>query len=432
MGEVVISLNIFKQQLTLVINMELEICGNGNEIGRSAFLLKGDKNLMLDYGVKLHPEPPSYPILPSDRIDAVLLSHAHLDHSGAIPALYNKRNIHSIMTDVTLDLTTLLLIDSLNISKKEGYDIPFTMHEIKLMKKNTFPIKYENVLKIGDFDCRFYDAGHIPGSAGIFIESGKSVFYTGDVQTTDSHLLNGCRLPKKADVVITESTYGYKDHSKREDEEKRFLDSVEETIANEENVLIPAFAVGRAQEILLMLEDYADKIVLDGMAKKASEIIDQYRYHKDVKKLKNILRRVKWVHSRQERSNILKKRPIAVSSAGMLAGGPAVHYLREIRKQEESKVMFVGFQVEDSPGAKLIKSGIFDNGEERFNVKCKLEQYQFSSHTDRNGLKEIIQKLNPKTVIAIHGDKTKKFAEYIEKETGVQALAPQNGDVIKL
>ena len=209
---------------------------------------------------------------------------------------------------------------------------------------------------------------------------------------------------------------------------------MDEALAREEVALIPVFAVGRAQERLLLLEKYANKIALDGMAKKASEIIAQYGgYMKDRKRLRHILRKVHWVHTRQRRMQALKKYPIVVSSAGMLGGGPAIHYLREIKGRHDSKVIFTGFLVEDSPGRNLIQTKIFETAEERFHVHCELEQFELSAHADHNGLLSIIRRTNPEKVVCIHGDSTKSFANVVENEfPGIEAIAPKNGDVIRI
>ncbi len=413
--------------------MQLEILGNGGEVGRSAFLLDdGKKKIMLDYGVKLQPEPPQYPMLA--KPDAVILTHAHLDHSGSLPRLYANRRPTLVMNDVTLELTNLLVEDSIKVGKKQGYPVPFGIPELRRMNKATKFANYGENFRIGSMKCSLHDAGHIPGSASILVENGKRIFYTGDIQTESSNLLHSCRLPKKVDVLILESTYGERIRRKRGDEEQRFLESVEEALAKEEIALIPVFAVGRAQEILLLLEKYANKIALDGMAKKASDIISQYgAYLKDRKRLKEILKKVHWVHTRKQRNQALKKYPIAVSSAGMLGGGPAIHYLREIKARPESKVIFAGFLVEDSPGRNLIQTKIFETAEERFHVHCELEQFELSAHADHNGLLSIIRKTNPEKVICIHGDSTKSFANIIENEfPGIEAIAPKNGDVIKI
>ena len=305
--------------------MQLEILGNGGEIGRSAFLLNdGKKKIMLDYGVKLQPEPPQYPMLA--KPDAVVLTHAHLDHSGSLPRLYVNRRPTLVMNDVTLELTNLLVEDSIKVGKKQGYAVPFGIPELKQMNKATRFVRYGENFRIGDMRCSLHDAGHIPGSASILVEDEKKVFYTGDIQTESSNLLHPARLPKKVDTLILESTYGDRVRRKREEEEQRFVESVEEALAREEAALIPVFAVGRAQEVLLLLENNANKIALDGMAKKASEIVAKYgAYTKDRKRLKNILRKVHWVHTRKQRMQALKKYPLIVSSAGMLGGGPAIH-----------------------------------------------------------------------------------------------------------
>ncbi len=194
------------------------------------------------------------------------------------------------------------------------------------------------------------------------------------------------------------------------------------------------FAVGRAQEVLLILEQFAPKIALDGMAKQASDIISTYSaYLKDTKRLRNILRKVHWVHTREQRLKALKRYPIVVASAGMLGGGPALHYLREIKHKPESKVLFTGFLVEESPGRNLLETSIFQNAEERFHVHCELDKFELSAHTGRSGLMNIIRKLNPETVICIHGERCDEFAEDIEREfPSIQALAPKNGDEIKI
>jgi putative mRNA 3-end processing factor len=415
--------------------MHIEVLGSGHEVGKSAILVDDNKTkIMLDYGVKLQPEPPTYPLKPKS-IDAVILSHAHLDHSGALPILYKKWKQPCFMTDATFELASLLILDSMKVGKMQGYDTPFGKEDFRRMVKHTKLVGYNEKLRIGNFYCSLFDSGHIPGSAGILLDNNKRIFYTGDIQTMDSHLLHGCQLPDKADVLITESTYSYKDHLRRDKEEEKFLMSIEEILAKEEVALIPVFAVGRAQEILLILEKYASKIALDGMAKKASDIISYYGYYlRNPKKLKYVLRRVHWIRTDKDRVKALKNYPIIVSSAGMLGGGPAVNYLREIKSKAGSRVLFTGFLVEDSPGWKLIKTSVFENGEEKFDVHCNLQQFEMSAHTDKTGLFDIIKKTRPEKVICVHGESRncENFAKDIEEKFNIQAFAPKNGEVIKI
>ncbi len=410
---------------------ELEILGSGSEVGRSAILVGGKKRFVMDYGVKIQPEPPQYPMI--EKVDAAIVSHAHLDHVGATPLLFKKQKIPIYMNDITLELGIMLIKDSMKVAKKEGFGVPFAKNDVKRMVKNTKIVRYKEHFRIGDFSCSLWHSGHIPGSSSVLVESGKRIFYTADIQTRPSHLLNPCQLPDKVDVLVLESTYGMKVQAERKKEEKRLVEAVEETVANGGVALMPVFAVGRAQEVLLVLKDYINKIALDGMAKLASEIIADYSsYIKNPKEFGSLLKKAKFIRTDTERAAALKKYPIIIASAGMLGGGPAVHYLREIQKHPESKVLFTGFLVEDSPGRNLIETKIFENAEEKFHVHADLQQVELSAHADRNGLFEIIKRTKPETVICVHGDQCQKFAEDIEKEFNIQAFAPKNGEVVKV
>lgn len=410
---------------------EIELLGSGKEVGRSAVLVSGKKRFVMDYGVKIQPEPPQYPMY--EKVDAAIVSHAHLDHVGAVPVLVKKGKVPIYMNDITLELGTMLIKDSIKISKKERFNIPFTKNDLKRMIKSTKIIKYSEKFSIGEFSCSLWQSGHIPGSSSVLIDSGKKIFYTADIQTRPSRLLEPCKLPGSVDVLILESTYGMKMQADRKKEEKRLVEAVEETIQNNGIALMPVFAVGRAQEVMLILKDYADKIAIDGMAKMASEIVGAYgSYIKNPREFRELLKNVKFVRTDSERAAALKKYPIIISSAGMLGGGPIIHYLREIQKHVESKVLFTGFLVEDSPGRNLIETKIFDNAEERFDVHADLQQIELSAHADREGLLDVIRRTNPKTVICVHGDRCNEFAKSIEEEFKIQAFAPKNGETVRV
>lgn len=410
---------------------EIEILGSGSEVGRSAILVSGKKRFVMDFGVKIQPEPPKYPLV--EKVDAAIISHAHLDHVGAAPMLLKKGKLPVYMNDITLELGTMLIEDSMKVAKKEGYGVPFSKDDVKRFVKNTKIVRYNERFTVGEFSCTLWPSGHIPGSSSIMVESKKRIFYTADIQTRPSRLLNPCKLPDKVDVLIIESTYGTKVQADRKKEESRLIEAVEEAIANEGVALMPVFAVGRAQEVLLILKDYINKIALDGMAKLASEIIAQYgSYIKNQKEFRDLVKKVKFIRTDHERATALKKYPIIIASAGMLGGGPAVRYLREMQELTSGKVLFTGFLVEDSPGRNLIETKIFENAEERFHVHADLQQIELSAHADREGLFDIIRKTKPETVICVHGDKCVEFAKDIEEEFSVQAFAPKNVEVVKV
>jgi putative mRNA 3-end processing factor len=411
--------------------MDIKFLGGAREVGRSAVCISdNDSKLMLDYGVNLQTDPISYPLV-EKGINAVILSHAHLDHSGALPVLFKKEKPFLFTNDISLELTKLLIKDSIKIARKERMSLPFTRNHLRRMIRRTKLINYNELFRVGNFKCRLFDAGHIPGSAGVLLENDKRIFYTGDIKLYDTKLLRGCELPKKVDVLITESTYSYKDHPK--DEEERFLKSIKEVIDKNQNAVLPVFAVGRAQEVLLILEGFTKHIALDGMAKKASDLILTYGYYlRDSKKLKEVLNNVNWIYTSDEREGAVKKYPLIVSTAGMLGGGPAISYIKKIKDSSNSKIIFTGFLVEDTPGRNLLLTGVYSNEGQSFEVKCKIEQYDLSSHAGKEELIKIIQRLKPKQVICVHGDRCEDFAETIEEKFSIPAYAPKNGETITI
>lgn len=414
--------------------MRLEILGSGHEVGRSALAIKErNTNIILDYGTHIQTSPPQFPLWTKD-VSAVLLSHAHLDHSGGLPILYRDEKPPLFTNDVTLESIALLIKDSMKIARKEKYLLPYSRNDFKRMMKSAKLVGYEERFRVDGFDCMLYDAGHIPGSAGIFLAGGgKKIFYTGDTKLEPTRLLNGCKLPSAADVLITESTYSDREHPDREEEEKKFIGSIEEALAQDETALVPVFAIGRAQEVLLILEKYTKKIALDGMAKTASEIILDYKYHlKDPNRLKKILSKIKWIHTDKEREKAAKKYPIIVTTAAMMAGGPVLYYLRHLSRRPEAKVLFTGYLVEDSPARGLIETGVFQNIEEKYHVHCDVQQFDLSSHSGQSELLEIIKRTKPKQVICVHGDECEKFASAVEEEFNIEATAPKNGDVLEI
>ncbi|MFC2143522.1 MBL fold metallo-hydrolase [Candidatus Aenigmatarchaeota archaeon] len=407
--------------------MKINVLGSGKEVGKSAIVVDDGTKILMDYGVRIHPEPPTYP--PRVKVDAAIISHAHLDHSGASPVLTkNKTPIY--MTDITMELCNMLLNDSIKVSFKNGFRTPFSKKDVRRMIKNTKLVNYNEVFHKNNLSIELYNAGHIPGSSSILIDGRKSVFYTGDIQTMESHLIDKCHLPKSTDVLIMESTYSYRDHSNRKKEEARLINYVKETMSKNETVLIPAFAVGRSQEIMLILEKFSHLVALDGMAKSASNIISEYaRFTKDPKKLRKVLKNVHFVNKKDSKKKIVERYPIIVSTAGMLSGGPAIGYLKEIRKRPESAVLFTGFLVEGTPGRTLTQKPVFSSDNERFKVKCKIERFQLSAHTDHNGLMNIIKKTNPENIICVHGDSCEDFAKSLSS-LGFNAHAPKNNQKV--
>ncbi len=413
--------------------MEISFAGAANEVGRSAIVIENKEKILLDYGLKLnHNEEPEYPLKVSPN--HVFISHAHLDHIGAAPFLTKHGYTGSIYTtDLTIDLMRVMLEDSAKIAKMEGYNVRYSKKDVRDTLNKSISVPYGKTLNFENFSARFLDAGHVPGSAGIVIETGgKTIFYTGDLRVADTRLVNGMKEFPKADVLVIESTYAERNHPDRKEEEKRFLEAIRTTLENGGVALIPAFALGRSQEMLMILEDLKYPVYVDGMARELTNIIKNYKsYLKDGKLLDKICSKIGFVKDNRQREQIIEEPCAIVTTAGFVQAGPSVFYIRKLCLRKNSSILIPGFQVEGSPGRQLLEHKTYNLDGETVNVGLRVDKFDFSAHGDREELLHTINKVSPEKVFVIHGDNCEKFAAEL-KEMGFEAFAPEIGNKFSL
>jgi len=420
--------------------MKISVLGAGKEVGRSAFLVTCENtNILLDYGVLLKREP-FFPlhVRPKD-INAVVLSHAHLDHSGYIPSLFlsSSTDIPVLGTLPTFELSQLLIEDMIKIS---GLYLPFEYLDLINMINHCKSLQYREKHSVDDVDITLHESGHVIGGASIMMEyQGKRIFYTGDINTRGSKLLRPADLDiPNIDLLIIESTYSQTEQMPREESERRLLDFAYEVVDRGGTLFIPAFSVERAQEIACVLKthQFKHKVAMDGMALKVNEIMLKYTsYLRDPEIFKKAVLEAEWVHGWQRRKQLVREPGVIISPAGMLVGGSAVFYLQEIAKDPKNGVAMVSYQGEGTPGRALLDKKIITYDGKMRKCLAEVNRFEFSGHNSRSELFEILDKIkgNPE-VLAIHGDGNSctRFAEEIQDKYGFKAKAPSQGDVIEI
>jgi len=405
--------------------MELRFLGGADEIGRSALLVNG--SLLLDFGLQTS-TPLRYP-LDADP-EAVVVSHAHLDHAGAVPALLSgdaRPPIH--WTPPTRALAMVLARDTLKLHGNTP-QCRFTETNLRRVTQVSQTHGYRDPFEAAGHEVTLFDAGHIPGSAHVLIDDGETrLLCTADFHTDDQRLVAGTRARPEADIVLTESTYADTTHEDRDRVERRFVDSVRTTVWEGGTVVVPAFAIGRTQEILLLLADSDIDCYVDGMGVEVTRLLRQHpEFLRDPGALKRASANARTVTGRDgQRERIAETNTVIVTTAGMLNGGPALSYIPEIRGHPTNKIAMTGYQVPGTPGRELLETGRLplDNGV--VPVSAQVEQYDFSAHADREGLRSFLDSYRDTPVLVVHGDDCEGFADRLRAD-GYEASAPAVGD----
>jgi putative mRNA 3-end processing factor len=415
-------------------SLKVQFLGATREVGRSAVAIMTEKTkVLLDYGAMMDHEP-GFPVhVPPKEVDGVVITHGHLDHSGAVPIFHIQEQKPVFGTRLTFELAQLLISDFIHLS---GYYLPFEYLELRSMMRNTVSLTYREKRTIGDIQLQLLDAGHLPGSAQALIEAdGKRLVYTGDYNTIDTRLLKAADQDYgPIDAFIVESTYANEDHPERGALEKEFMEKILEVVEDGGTVLVPAFSVGRSQEIACVLAAYhfEHPITIDGMTRETNRILMNYQmFLREPRLFSDAVRMGDNVEGWRDRRIVLNKPGVIISPAGMLKGGPAAFYVQKLGKKHRNAVFLVSYQIPGTPGHELLEKGhcVIDGRMQQ--IKARVERFDFSSHVGATELKASVSKLegNPK-VYVMHGAEgnCERFAKWVKEETGLEATAPRSGD----
>ena len=416
------------------IPLKIQFLGGTREVGRSACAVTTDKTkLILDYGVMLDHEP-GFPMhVPPKEVDGIVMTHSHLDHSGIIPIFHIHEKKPVFGTRLTFELAQLLISDLIHLS---GYYLPFEYLELQTMLQNCVNLDYREKRVLGDIQLQLLDAGHLPGSAQALIEAeDKRLVYTSDYNMLSTRLLpEADRNYGPLNVFITESTYANEDHPERAALEKEFVEKITDVVENGGTVLIPAFGVGRSQEIACVLAahhfEYA--VTVDGMTRETNRILmNRTSYLRDPRLFMDAIHSANTVENWRDRRLAMGRPGVVITPAGMLKGGPAASYIQKVGKKSRNAVFLVSYQIPGTPGHELLEKGRCVIDGKMRKIKAQVERFDFSSHSGASELKETVKKLegNPK-VYVMHGAEgnCENFARWIREETGFEAVAPKSGD----
>ncbi|WP_277553378.1 beta-CASP ribonuclease aCPSF1 [Halobaculum limi] len=443
------------------------------EVGRASFILNtAETRILIDCGDKPGAEGEvPYLQVPealgagAQNLDAVVLTHAHLDHSALIPLLFKYGYDGPIYcTEPTRDLMGLLTLDYLDVASKEGRTPPYESAQVREAIKHTIPLEYGDVTDIApDVKLTFHNAGHILGSAVSHFHIGDGLYnvcFSGDIHYDDTRLFNGAvnDFPR-VETLVMESTYGGRNdyQTDQEDSERKLIEVINETYEEDGKILIPAFAVGRSQEIMMVLEEAmrTDKIPempvhLDGMIWEATAIHTTYPeylrddlrdriFHED----ENPFLADQFNHidgGEEERQEVADGGPcVILSTSGMMTGGPIMSWLRHLGTEENSKLTFVGYQAQGTLGRRIqngwdeipVQDPQDRSRTSTLTLKMGVETVDgFSGHADRQGLENFVKTMNPRPekVLCVHGDErsVQDFSSALYHEYNMRTFAPKN------
>ena len=393
--------------------------------------------ILLDYGVLVDHEP-GFPMhIPPKEVDAVVMTHGHLDHCGAIPFFHiqDKKPVYG--TRLTFELAQLLISDFIHLS---GYYLPYEYIELRSMMRSSVTMGYGEKQTIGDVQLQLFNAGHLPGSVQALVEAdGKRLLYTSDYNNVNTRLLAGAdQNYGPIDALVIESTYADEDHPDRAALEKEFVEKVTDVVENGGTVLVPAFSLGRSQEIACVLAAYhfEHPVTVDGMAREANRVLMNYTgFLRDPPLFMDAVHSVNTVESWRDRRLAARKPGVVISPAGMLKGGPAAFYVQALGKKRRNAVFLVSYQVPGTPGRELLEKGKCVIDGKMRKIEAQVEHFDFSSHSGASQLQETVKNVkgNPK-VYVIHGAEgnCERLVKWIRSETALEAEAPRPGDTFTI
>lgn len=447
--------------------------GGVKQVGRSCFIVvTPESKVMLDCGI--NPGEMSgldaYPRLDwfnfdFDDLDAVVISHAHIDHQGFLPTLFKygyKGPVYC--TEPTLPLMTLLQNDSVKIADSNGTYLPFSGRDVNEVIKYCITLPYGKPTDISpDITITLNNAGHIMGSATVHlnISGAHNILYSGDYKYARTQLLDSAvSMYPRVETLITESTYGNSTDIMPDQQlvYRTFTESINKTLTEGGKVLIPVPAVGRAQEIMLvMAKEMHDgrliesPIYIEGMISEASAIHMSYAHYlgSDVRRsvsqgINPFLSEYFTVISGGKRDEVLNDESpvIVMATSGMLEGGPSVEYFKQLAPNPKNKIMFVSYQINGTLGRRVLDGAMSEvsmmdkTGKVKVvPVRCQTQKIDgFSGHSDFNQILSFVARVKPKRVLVNHGERTKSenTASAIYSRLKIRSAVPDNREIVRL
>jgi putative mRNA 3-end processing factor len=410
-------------------SMNCQFLGGSDEVGNLAMVLEvEDMRFLFDYGMSPG-KPPSFP-LPPPPIDLTFLTHSHLDHCGMIPWLCSQSDHRIITTEPTAIVSNLLQKDTVKIAQMDGYSIPFTNADVKEAEHSYVPVEQGRRQDLGEnYSVRFHSAGHIPGALMFEIVGDKRMLFTGDFNVIDTRLVKGTK-PIPCDILFMEGTYAGREHENRKQLEREFLEKIDEVVNRGGTAVIPAFAVARSQEILLILNNAKYDVWFDGMGRKISKLYLKYpKYLRSVDGLRKAMNKINMVQSEQSRKTAMKGEVI-VTSSGMMDGGPVLSYMNKLKNDKKSAVLLTGYQVEGTNSRLLFEKGKLNFYGVIENVHCEVQYYDFSAHAGHSELVEFARRCTPEKIILFHSDDRTPLVDAL-KDTA-EVITPMKGERFSL
>ena len=467
---------LFRPKTYEVGDVRMTVLGGAQEVGRSAFLIKTrESSVLLDCGINPGSQRPfetlprfDSPEFQVDSLDAVVISHAHLDHCGLVPFLYKYGYDGPVYCSApTSNLMTLLQLDYLDVAGKQGVTPYYDQKDVRECVLHTIPLRFGVVTDIApDVRLTLHNSGHILGAAMSHLHIGEglhNIVYTGDYKFSRTMLLEAATVEfPRVETVITESTYGGPDDvmPSRVEAEERLTHIINKTLERKGKVLIPVPAVGRAQEIMLIIDGYMKRglmkeapVFIEGMISEATAIHTAYPeylsrevrhsiLHEEVNPFQSDYFTI--VEHPSVRQSIIEGEPcIVLATSGMLEGGPVIEYFKSWADNEKNTIIFVSYQIEGTMG-KRVQKGVSEvtmlETEGKMAVvqaKLQVESIEgFSGHSDRRQLVSYLTHLKPKPerIFVCHGEKSKiaNLANFVDKKTGLNTIVPSILETFRL